>query len=132
MFMVIRCVVKTRICFRIDGYYWFRTNKNSLYSKRKSVVSSYKAEFRNFTFFKRSKPSIFQILGFVNLWVDNASLVLIRNHVEISQHAAIVWASFCREVVSGEYCENPENLLGPAIIVEVDESKHSGIFWIGQ
>src|SRR3569832_1507894 len=113
MFMVIRCVVKTRICFRIDGFYWFRTNKNSLYSKRKSVVCSYKAEFQQFTFFERSKLSIFQIPGFVDLWVDNASLVLIRHHEEISQHAAIVRASFCREVVSKEYCENPEKITRP-------------------
>lgn len=45
------------------------------------------------------KDAIFQILGFVNLWVGNATLKLINQQIEMPYQIAVDWSSFCREVL---------------------------------
>ena len=78
---------------------------------------------RSGTFFERSKLSIFQVLGFVNLWVENVSLKVTAQQLNLSKPSVVDWASFCREVVFNGYIINVEKLGGPGKIVEIDESK---------
>ena len=66
------------------------TNVHGMRSKSPSPVVI-KLNFKNLRFLN-DQISIFKILGFVNLWIDNARLVLIRHQFDISQHAAIDWA----------------------------------------
>lgn len=81
------------------------------------------AEFRTGTFFSRSKLSIFQILGFVNLWTNNASLNLICLQIDIDEKTSIDWSSYSREVLLNSFIENKTKLGGPGKVVEIDESK---------
>lgn len=46
-------------------------------------------EFRYVTLFAKKKSSLFQVLSFVNLWVSNATLKLIREQLEIAEHAFV-------------------------------------------
>lgn len=80
-------------------------------------------EFRHATFFARSKLSIFQILGFVNLWVGNATLKLISEQMELSKKYAVDWSSFCREVLFYSFIVKKDQIGGEGKIVEIDESK---------
>lgn len=108
--------------FRLDGWRWRCRNKVSV-NKQKATYCEVRVEFRTGTFFAKSKLSMFKMLGFVNLWVDNASLKLIMNQVEIAKQTAVDWASFSREVVFDAYLLHPAKLGGPGITVEIDESK---------
>lgn len=98
-------------------------NKTQKYAKSKKELCKTKVEFRAGTFFENSKLSIFQILGFVNLWVDAVPLKVICCQLEIDRSAAVNWSSFCREVVLDAFIANPMKLGGPGKIVEIDESK---------
>ena len=69
---------------RDDGFRWRCFNKTAPYSKAKRKICGTNVEFRFGTFFSRSKLSAFQILGFVNLWVDHVALTVISKQVEIS------------------------------------------------
>lgn len=77
---------------------------------------------RNDTFFERSKLSIFKILGFVNLWVNNGS-ILIKKQLEIDEKTAVNWSSFCREVLLSYFFDKKQKIGGPGKIVEIDEAK---------
>lgn len=108
---------------RMDGFRWRCDNTTAKYSKGKREKCETFVEFRCNTFFARSKLPIFKILGFVNLWVDNASLSIISKQLDIDLGTAVDWASFCREVVLDSFIINKEKLGGPGKIVEIDESK---------
>lgn len=82
-----------------------------------------RVSFRSGTFFARSQLTIQQILGFVNLWVDNVQLKVIAKQIEINYKTAVDFASFCREVVFQSFIVNCKKLGGPGMIVEIDESK---------
>ena len=75
------------------------------------------------TFFERSKLSIFQILGLINLWVENVSLKVTAQQLNLGPSTVGDWASFCREVVFNGFITCVEKLGGPGKIVEIDESK---------
>lgn len=97
-----------------------------------------RVELRTGTFFEKSKLTVFQIIGFVNLWVEGASLRVISNQLEIDPGTAVDWASFCREVVFDAYVINGQKIGGPGVVVEIDESKfgkrkyHRGHYVEGQ
>ncbi|KAI4455467.1 isxo2-like transposase domain [Holotrichia oblita] len=107
---------------RTDGWVWQCNHKVSV-RKQKSKKCATRVEFRTGTFFARSKLSLHQILGFVNYWVNWASLTLISGQLEFSLHTAVDWASFCREVCLEHYMRRPNKLGDPGIVVEIDESK---------
>lgn len=94
--------------------------------------------FRNGTFFERSKLSIFKILGFVNLWVNNGTLILIEEQIEIDHKTAVDWSSFCREVLLSYFIDKKQKIGGPGKTIEIDESKfgkrkyHRGHYVQGQ
>lgn len=54
---------------------------------------------RKYTFFYKSHLSLFQIVSFTYLWLQNVSLQFIMEQIYITEHTAGDWASFYREVV---------------------------------
>lgn len=89
-------------------------------AKKKSKFCKTDVEFRKGTFFSYSTRRlwILKILIFVNLWVDNASQIVIKQQASISNKTSVDWSSFCREVVFEAFLRHPE-----AKLVEIDESK---------
>lgn len=81
-------------------------------------------EFRKGTFFERSRLAIFTILAFIEMWVNNVTLLMISRTLEISASPTCVdWSSFCREVLLNAFFDSKEKLGGPEKTVEIDESK---------
>lgn len=78
-------------------------------------------EERNF--FSQSHLSIRDILKFVNCWVNNTTLKFIRLQLRMSEHTAVDWSSFCREVLLTHYLTRHDKLGGQGVVVEIDESK---------
>lgn len=108
---------------RSDGYRWHCNNNKVVVRKQKAQKCGVRVEFRTKTFFAGSKLSIFQILGFVNLWVSNVQSIVIAQQLSISQKAAVDWSSFCREVLLDAFILKGEKLGGEDKTVEIDESK---------
>lgn len=110
---------------RKDGscFKW-RCNAKISVPKKKSTICNYGISIRKGTFFEGSHLSISQICKFVNLWVDNVELRVIKKQVEISSESTSTdWSSFCREVCYDYMVLNKEKIGGEGKIVEIDETK---------
>ncbi|KAK9744526.1 ISXO2-like transposase domain [Popillia japonica] len=106
----------------IDGWLWRCYHKISFRKQARRVCGT-RVALRTGTFFARSKLSLQQILGFVNLWVRCVPQTFICDELKLSQRTAVDWASFCREVCLEFFMYKPTKLGGPGIVVEIDESK---------
>lgn len=93
-------------------------------AKAKKRRCEYTASIRTGTFFENSKLSIVQICKFINLWVDNVELRVIKKQCRFgSQNTGVDWSSFCREVVLDYMIDRQEKIGGPGKTVELDETK---------
>jgi transposase-like protein len=91
--------------------------------KKAPISCDFYCSIREKIFFSRSHLEIWQILGFVSLWTQRAEQQSIEKQIGISNHAAVDWASFCREIVFDAMILNRVPLGGPGKTVEIDESK---------
>ncbi|KAK9702498.1 hypothetical protein QE152_g29902 [Popillia japonica] len=113
----------------IDGSVWKCYQKISFRKQARRVCGT-RVALRTGTFFARSKLSLQQILGFINLWVRCLSQTFICVELKLSQRTAVDWASFCREACLEYFMYRPTKLGGPGIVVEIDESKfRCGMVW---
>ncbi|KAK9753318.1 ISXO2-like transposase domain [Popillia japonica] len=106
----------------IDGWSWRCCHKVSLRKQARRVCGT-RVAFRTGTVFARSKLSLLQILGFINLWVRCLPQTFVCEELKLSQKTAIEWASFCRKVCLEYFMCRPTKLGGPGTVVEIDESK---------
>lgn len=101
----------------------WRCNTKYKNSSKKTVTCNYGRSIRKGTFFQNSHLSIRQICSFVNLWVDNVPLKVIKKQAEIKQnHTVVDFASFCREVCYDFMVTRQEAIGGVDKIVEIDET----------
>lgn len=120
------CPKGHKMVLRKDGncFKWRCNKVYRPYVKHKSIRCNYGVSIRKGTFFEKSHLSIGQICKFVNLWIDNVELRVIKKQCDIvSQNVADNWSSFCREVVYDFMVDKKEVLGGPGKIVEIDETK---------
>ncbi|KAK9721702.1 hypothetical protein QE152_g20755 [Popillia japonica] len=106
----------------IDGWLWRCYHKISFRKQARRVCGT-RVALRTGTFFARSKLSLQQILGFVNLWVRCVPQTFICDELKLSQRTAVDWASFCREVCLEFFMYKPTKLGGPGIVVEIGLQK---------
>ena len=107
---------------RPEGYRWRCKNK-IVKSKKKLQDCNQMKEFRAGTFFEGSKLQVSQILGFVNFWVQGASLKMIANEMKINLKYCVDWSSFCREVLILGFNSKKHKLGGRGKVVVINESK---------
>lgn len=91
--------------------------------KRKTKYCRFKCSIRRGTIFERSHLSIFQILSFINYWVNNKSRKYIQRDLHISLTTIADLSSFCREVVSMAILNLSIKIGGPNKHIEIYESK---------
>lgn len=106
----------------IDKYRWFCDNY-IVRRKQKRVRCGFKVSVRTGTFFAKSHLSLGVILKFIHFWVYNTPLNIIQFNINISNHTAVDFANFCREVVYDQMIINSQPIGGPGAHVEIDESK---------
>ncbi|KAL1492574.1 hypothetical protein ABEB36_010814 [Hypothenemus hampei] len=103
---------------RVDSWIWICSGYVQA-RKQKRQRCRTRVSFRTGTFFERTNElrtshlSLFQILGFVDLWVSGMPLNFISRELEISKRVAVDWASFCREVVLNAMFDLKTKLGGP-------------------
>lgn len=79
----------------LDGFGW---RCRAPINKQKNKCDYYQS-IRVDTFFHKSHLSLYQIVSFAYLWLENVSLSFIVKQIKIAQHTAVDWSSFHREVV---------------------------------
>lgn len=72
--------------------------KSTKMKKKQSKCDCFQS-IRTGTFFHQSHLSLYQIVTFSYLWLENVSLLFLLKQVKIAKHTAAYWASFHREVV---------------------------------
>jgi transposase-like protein len=105
-----------------DGLVW-RCNGKIKKDKKAAKKCNAKQSYRHCTFFEGSHLKLWQILGFIDLWLKSVQLNHIASLVEVSTATVVDWSSFCREVTFDGMVHNAEPLGGPGRTVEIDESK---------
>ena len=103
--------------FCIDGKMW-------RCSKCKAKVS-----IRRGSFFEKSHLQLWQIFAFTNLWSASCGSARglrnteIQSNLEIGSPRIVVdWNAFCRDVCIDYFVENPVQLGGAGVTVQIDES----------
>ena len=89
--------------------------------KRKRCGSN-RAVRANSWFFK-SHLSLYDIVMYTYYWWSELPQKYIQREVGVAHQTAVDWASFCREVAIDVVIEHSEQIGGPGIVVEIDESK---------
>ena len=103
--------IKTRTDI-IDGYAWYCVNKDC-----KSRIS-----IRDKSWFAKSKLSLKQILATIFCWYYEMTQKLTMREVSINKNTAVDWFSFMRCICIDILEMHSEQLGGPGITVEIDES----------
>jgi len=80
----------------IDGFTW-RCRITSIHKKQKKKCD-FTRSIRKDTFFNKSHLSLYQIVSFSYLWLENVSLSFIKKQIKIAQQSAVDWSSFHREI----------------------------------
>jgi len=76
-----------------NGFVW-RCREYITTRKRKKVRCEHVQTLRKNTFFCKSHLSLYQIVIFSYLWVENVSLKFLSKQVKISNSVAVDWARF--------------------------------------
>jgi hypothetical protein len=105
----------------MGGYQWICNNyvKNP---HKKMVQCGHVVEYATGTLFEHAHLTFFQILGFINLWTDGASLKLCCHQLSMAHRTAIDWSSMCREILLYTLPELSEKIGGYGKVVTIDES----------
>jgi len=77
---------------------------------------------RDGSYFSQSKLPIVKILQIIYLWSLNTSIKNIVIMCKISERVAIQWCHLIRNICSQWLLDNPYQIGGPGIVVEVDET----------
>lgn len=103
----------------VDGKIWRCSNK--LCKKTISI--------RKGSFFEQSHLQLWQVIGITYCWCIGCgkgrafSHNILKNEMEISSPNTIVdWNQFCRDIAVAYFRNHPQQLGGPGVVVEIDES----------
>ena len=83
---------------------------------------------RRGSFFELSKLEIWQCIALSYIWTSSCgrsrgmSQATMMKEVQISEHTTVDWKQFFRDVSVQYFTNHPEQIGGPGVIVEVDES----------
>lgn len=77
---------------------FYRCYKTFRPKHQKTKICGANISIRKGTFFEKSQLSIFQILAFSYLWLENTEINFIRNNVNISPGTAANYNKYCREI----------------------------------
>ena len=101
-------------------YILFRCGKSTKRRKCKFWKSATKGSFVG-----ESNLSVKEILTFCALWciLPNPRHKLLKQEAGVSDKTVVDWSKYCREVCLGWALNNRQQIGGPNIIVEIDESK---------
>ena len=78
---------------------------------------------RRDSWFEKSNLSLEEIVKLTYWWCRGLEQDVIRHGVNISEHTAVDWDSFCRQTCEVTLLEKEEKIGGPAKTVQIDESK---------
>lgn len=92
-----------------DGFSWRCRESYKDPKKKKSKCDVYHS-IRKDTFFHKSQLSMYNIVTFSYLWLENVSLDFIKKQTKIAQHTAVDWSAFHREVVFDAMIMNHEKI----------------------
>ncbi|KAL3072059.1 hypothetical protein niasHS_015450 [Heterodera schachtii] len=70
----------------------------------------------------KSNQFVTKFVAFMYLWAHGVSLACLQSLCGISKPTAIDWAQFTRDICSRQLLNNPIQLVGPGIVVQIDES----------
>lgn len=101
----------------LDKYKW----SCSQYMEGKRC--GYSQSLRSGTFFFKSKLTFEQIMIFARYWVNNCSLNLIKEEIEVNGSTAVDYNNFFREICIEFMLRKAEKIGGVGHTVEIDESK---------
>ena len=102
---------------RSDGYKW--ECRRQINGKRHKVEMS----IRKDSWFEKSNLSLEEIVKLTYWWCRGLKQDEIRHEVNISEHTAVDWDSFCRETCKVTLLEKEEKIGGPGKTVQIDKSK---------
>jgi len=74
-------------------------------------------------FFAKSRLSLLDICGFVNLWVMNCTFPVLQLQLRLANQTIVIWASFCSEVIYDSMIVRKVMIGGHGHTIEIDESK---------
>ena len=109
---------------RKDGLTW-RCRKTHKISTESGIykIKDVKASIRNNTWLQDSNLSLELITEMVYLWLQHFSNSTIEHELNISHQTAIEWSAYLRDVCNYTVMQESEQIGGPDIHVEIDESK---------
>lgn len=106
----------------VDGCKWKCTGKLVKAKKATKICNATKS-YRHGTFFEGTHLEIWQVLGFMDLWLKKVQHNHISELIGVSEVSLVDWSSFCGEVLFDAMLHNAEPLGGEGRTVEIDESK---------
>ena len=102
---------------RSDGFKW--ECRRQINGKRHRVEIS----IRKDSWFEKSNLTLVEIVKLTYWWCRGVSQEDIRHEVNVSEHTAVDWDSFCRETCEVTLLEREDKIGGPGKTVQIDESK---------
>ena len=81
-----------------------------------------KTSIRHGTFFEKSNLTLETIVRFIYLWAHEVlSVKTARREFKMSNGAIVDWKSFLRDICAEHFIDNPVQLGGPGMTVEIDK-----------
>ena len=71
----------------------------------------------------KSKLTIAEVLLFTYHWWYATPMKFIQQEYGMSNSTCVKWSAFCREIAIDQVIDNSQQIGGPGVIVEIDESK---------
>lgn len=102
---------------RSDGFEW--ECRGQINGKRHRVEMS----IRKDSWFEKSNLTLVEIVKLKYWWCRGVSQEEIRHEVNMSEHTAVDWDSFCRKTCEVTLLEREDKIGGPGKTVQIDESK---------
>ena len=102
---------------RSDGFKW--ECRGQINGKQHRV----KMSIRKDSWFEKSNLTLVEIVKLTYWWCRGVSQEEIRHEVNVSEHTALDWDSFCRETCEVTLLEREDKIGGPGKTVQIYESK---------
>lgn len=78
---------------------------------------------RKGSFFEGSHLELQQLITLIYYWARDESKSVVMHECKVSDHTAVDWLNFVRDICSQYFLDHPVQLGGPGSTVEIDESK---------
>ena len=78
---------------------------------------------RHGSYFSGAKIPIEKALQLLHLWSTKTPLGAMMKELRVAEHTAVDWYNFARDICAQYFIDNPAEIGGPGLEVEIDESK---------